>query len=179
MAVDHYNTLGVTANASAADLRGAYLKLARANHPDKFDGSDRKAAEARMQEINEAWNVLGVAHKRREYDAARPASKQPTPGRSSQQRGRTHFHPFDDEPIVRNDIDLDATPIPGSKGMPQWLTFAPVLLVIVGVIVMAFGTMVNGAGVIVLGLIALGMGLVCFLILPLFVMSRAERDPDL
>ena len=69
MSVDHYNTLGVIPTASAADLRAAYLKLARKHHPDQFDGPDRDRAEGRMQQINEAWNVLGVVHKRREYDA--------------------------------------------------------------------------------------------------------------
>lgn len=180
MRVDHYNTLGAVPSASAADLRAAYLKLARQTHPDKFEGSERDAAEARMQKINEAWNVLGVAHKRREYDARQPASQpSATPGRSPGQRGRTHFRPFDDDTIERADIDLDATPIAGSKGTPRWLTFLPVLLVITGIVILAFGTMVNAAGVFALGVISVALGLICFLMLPLFVMSRAKRDPNL
>ena len=180
MSVDHYNTLGVIPTASAADLRAAYLKLARKHHPDKFDGQERGLAEARMQQINEAWNVLGVAHKRREYDAKQPTRTKQRPAEASgQRRGHAHFRPFDDDPIERNDVDLDARPIAGSKGIPRWVAFLPVLLVVFGIVTLAFGTMVNANGVFALGLLAMGMGAVCFLMLPLFVMSRAERDPDL
>lgn len=180
MDVDHYNTLGVVQSASAADLRAAYLQLARENHPDMFEGGQRTAAEARMQQINEAWNVLGVAHKRREYDASQPKQASAgTVGSSKGQRGRKHFKPFDDDPIERADIDLDATPIAGSKVTPRWMTFLPIVLVIMGVVVLAFGTMVNAAGVFALGVISLALGLISFLMLPLFVMSRAERDPNL
>lgn len=183
MAVDHYNTLGVIPTASAADLRAAYLKLARANHPDKFTGDDRDRAEAKMQQINEAWNVLGVAHKRREYDSVRPQTARPNgpAGRSQQgphgaRRGHAHFQPFDDEPISRADIDLDPTPIAGSRGIPQWITFLPMMLLFVGLLSLAFGTMVGAS--VAFGLVCLGLSGVCFLMLPLIVMSRAERDPD-
>jgi len=183
MSVDHYQTLGVSSAATASDLRAAYLELARANHPDKFEGGARGAAETRMQQINEAWNVLGVAHKRREYDAARPAEARATPGQSRTQRGHAHFRPFADDTDWHSgnaaDIDYDTTPIAGSKNMPRWMAFVPVVLFIAGIVTMAFGTMVNAAGVFALGLIALGFGAVCFLMLPLVVMSRAEKDPEL
>lgn len=180
MAVDHYNTLGVIPNATAADLRTAYLKLARANHPDKFDGNERDRAQARMQQINEAWNVLGVAHKRREYDANQPRSGSASYWPGQQRRGHAHFMPFDDDdPSERSDIDLDATPIAGSRGIPRWVTFLPVVLVVFGTLTLAFGTMVDAPGVFALGIVSLAFGGVCFLMLPLVVMSRAERDPDL
>lgn len=187
MAVDHYRTLGVVSSATAADLRTAYLKLARANHPDRFDGNERDRAQVRMQQINEAWNVLGVAHKRREYDAKQPGPSSRSgraPGSASrgpgqQRRGHAHFIPFDDGPINRSDIDLDATPITGSKGIPRWVTFLPVVLVAFGIFTLGFGTLVDAPAVFALGLVSLAFGGVCFLMLPLVVMSRAERDPDL
>lgn len=179
MPVDHYNTLGVLPGASSADLRTAYLKLARANHPDKFDGTQRAKAEDRMQQINEAWNVLGVAHKRREYDQSLPTQPRAAAGGSQQRRGRTHFQAFDDEPIVNVDIDLDATPIAGSKDVPRWVAFTPILLFIGGVLILGFGTMVSSGGVFALGLASIALGAVGFLLLPLIVMSRAERDPNL
>ena len=182
MSVDHYNTLGVIPTATAADLRAAYLKLARANHPDKFDGPERAQAELRMQQINEAWNVLGVKHKRREYDAKRPKASTPpgaSAGTKGQRRGHAHFQPFDDEPIRRVDIDLDATPIAGSKQIPRWVAFLPIALVVGGIVTTAFSSMVNSSGMFALGIMSIALGAVCFLMLPLFVMSRAERDPDL
>ena len=189
MAVDHYNTLGVVPSATAADLRTAYLKLARATHPDRFDGNERDRAQVRMQQINEAWNVLGVAHKRREYDAKQPgprarsgsasgsssASKDP----GHQRRGHAHFMPLDEGPTDWPDIDLDATPIAGSRNSPRWVTFLPVVLFIFGILTLGFGTMVDAPAVFALGLMSLALGGVCFLMLPLVVMSRAERDPDL
>ncbi len=186
MSVDHYNTLGVISTASAADLRAAYLKLARANHPDKFDGSARAQAEIRMQQINEAWNVLGVKHKRREYDAKQPkntsrpgASGAAAPGASGGRRGHAHFRPFDDEPLDRADIDLDATPIPGSKQIPRWVAFLPVAFFTGGLVTLVLGALVNTGSVFAFGVMMLLLAGVCFIMLPLFVMSRAERDPDL
>jgi len=182
MAVDHYNTLGVLAGASAADLRAAYLKLARSNHPDMFVGAERERAQVKMQEINEAWNVLGVAHKRREYDASRPKEQQSrsTPGSSKARRGHAHFTPFDDDDLIdRSDIDLDATPIVGSRAIPRWATLSPIALFCIGFVVVGFGTLMNAGGVFLSGIVALVFGAVSFLMMPLIVMSRAERDPEL
>lgn len=183
MAVDHYATLGVPSTATPAELRASYLKLARANHPDKFDGSRRRVAEERMQQINEAWNVLGVAHKRREYDASRPrhhGSSAESSAHGHGARGNARFRPFDDEPMTNEDVDLDPTPIAGSRSLPRWVTFLPMLLFVGGVATVAFSTMVEGGSrLFALGVIALAFGGVCFLMMPLIVMSRAERDPDL
>ena len=181
MAQDHYETLGVLPTANAADLRSAYLKLARAHHPDKFVGAERDKAQTRMMNINEAWNVLGVAHKRKEYDSTHrrvtPRSEA-TPGNSKARRGHAHFKPFDDDPIARADIDLDPNPLATSKGMPRWLAFVPVLLVGFGVTTLGFGTMVGASMVLKIGGISLIPGVLFFLMLPLWVMSRAARDPD-
>ena len=49
---------------------------------------------------------------------------------------------------------------------------------LIGILTVAFGTMVDASGVFALGVICTVLGLVCFLMLPLVVMSRAERDPD-
>ena len=54
---DYYATLGVARDASPADIKKAFRKLARANHPDLNKGD--AAAEARFKEINEAHEVLG------------------------------------------------------------------------------------------------------------------------
>ena len=63
---DYYTTLGVSKNATEAEIKKAYRKLAREFHPDVNPGN--KAAEARFKEINEANEVLGNAESRRKYD---------------------------------------------------------------------------------------------------------------
>ena len=63
---DYYATLGVTKGASAKEIKGAFRKLARKHHPDVNPGD--AAAEARFKEINEAYEVLGDAEKRKKYD---------------------------------------------------------------------------------------------------------------
>jgi len=71
MARTHYEVLGVPRTASAEDLRRAYLDRARVLHPDRhIDAGPRGRAEAEwgMQELTEAWRVLGDPGRRRRYD---------------------------------------------------------------------------------------------------------------
>lgn len=66
MARDLYDILGVPRNASEADIKKAYRKLARQHHPDRNPGD--KQAEARFKEIQGAYDVLGDKQKRANYD---------------------------------------------------------------------------------------------------------------
>src|SRR5574339_86976 len=66
---DFYKVLGVAKDASADEIKKAYRKLARANHPDSHPGD--KAAEERFKQIAEAYDVVGDAEKRKQYDELR------------------------------------------------------------------------------------------------------------
>ncbi len=66
MAQDYYETLGVKRDAAADEIRKAYRKLSRENHPDVKP--DDKAADARFKQVQEAYAVLGDAEKRAKYD---------------------------------------------------------------------------------------------------------------
>ena len=63
---DYYRTLGVPRTATQAEIKKAFRKLARENHPDKHAGD--KSAEQRFKEINEANAVLSDPGKRAKYD---------------------------------------------------------------------------------------------------------------
>src|SRR5260221_7241210 len=64
---DYYESLGVPRNASDADIKKAFRKLARQYHPDV--AKDKKKSEEKFKEINEAYEVLGDPDKRKKFDA--------------------------------------------------------------------------------------------------------------
>ncbi len=66
---DYYHVLGVAKNASHAEIKKAYRKLAQKHHPDANAGN--KDAEERFKEISAAYDVVGNEEKRKQYDQVR------------------------------------------------------------------------------------------------------------
>jgi curved DNA-binding protein len=80
---DYYATLGVAREATPEEIKKAFRKLARQYHPDT--ATDKKAAEEKFKEINEAHEVLSDPEKRRKYDRLganwdQPGGFEPPPG---------------------------------------------------------------------------------------------------
>src|SRR6202789_1575101 len=96
MAKEFYNILGVSRGADEKEIKTAYRKLARKYHPDV--NPNDKSAEEKFKEINEAYEVLSDADKRKRYDELGANWKSgadftPPPGARN---GRVNFTDFAD-----------------------------------------------------------------------------------
>jgi curved DNA-binding protein len=97
---DYYDVLGTSKTATEDDIRKAYRTLARKYHPDVNPGD--KSAEEKFKEINEAYEVLSDADKRKRYDQLGPNWKAgsdftPPPGwQNANQNANVDFGGFGD-----------------------------------------------------------------------------------
>lgn len=89
---DYYSTLGVPKNAPDKDIKAAYRKLARKWHPDVNPGD--KAAEAKFKLINEAYETLSDADKRKKYDQYGSDADQAEAYARAQQQARQQYGGF-------------------------------------------------------------------------------------
>jgi hypothetical protein len=175
----HYRELGVDPAASAAEVRRAYLKLAREEHPDFHGNSEsaRQRAEERMRRINAAWAVLGDVDERADYDRARLRGE-PRPT----YHGRTHgvadepdpWRPFDEREPARFD-DRDDRPIT-SSALPSWAKTVPALGILFGLAALISGALIGFDGLARVGLIAVFISATMFLGAPLVALSMSRAQ---
>lgn len=95
---DYYETLGINKNASQEEVKKAFKQLARKWHPDVHP--DKKQAEEKFKEINEAFQVLNNPGKRQQYDQFGTADF------NGQSSGQGFGRGFDFNDIFRNFEDL-------------------------------------------------------------------------
>ena len=167
----HYELLGVSPVASAADARNAYLAAARRAHPDVAG----PAGDVAMRELNSAWAVLSDAEARALYDltlageiggTARPHINRPV------DRPFVPYNPDDedddDEWRYVDDVTDPAT-APSAA-----LQFIPICVVVFGLAIAGAGAILRTAEILTVGIIFVLLGGVGFLIVPLMVMSKAS-----
>jgi curved DNA-binding protein CbpA len=79
MARDFYAVLALPRNATEDQIRQRFREVARLRHPDRFQGTEKEAAEREFQEVTQAFNVLSDPERRRRYDSelARPSESDP------------------------------------------------------------------------------------------------------
>jgi len=68
MPQDFYTVLALPRNATVEQIRQRFRELARARHPDRFQGAEKARAEREFQEITQAFNVLADPARRRQHD---------------------------------------------------------------------------------------------------------------
>ncbi|MFA7219874.1 MAG: J domain-containing protein [Synergistaceae bacterium] len=94
--IDYYKTLNVKKDATDAEIKKSYRKLAQKYHPDKNQGD--KNAEEKFKELSEAYEVLSDADKRRQYD--RFGHMAFNNGSQDARSSNFHFH-MDEDEIMR------------------------------------------------------------------------------
>jgi len=143
----HYETLGVAPGADAEQLRQAYLRRARALHPDHLAGaSDALASNSgrAMQDVNEAWRVLRNPDLRSSYDRsiARPRPAPPSPSAGG---GDPGIDP-DDRPYPPVLVDPANVAAHVLRGLP-WVAVVAVLAAIFVFTAFAAGGQDDGGSV--------------------------------
>jgi DnaJ domain len=157
--VTHYQLLGVLPTATTAEIRAAYLQLARRWHPDTGGSADR------MRALNAAWAVLGDDRRRDEYDAA--LGMPPTADAAT-----TYYAPTDAAPEVE---DLDDGPLHHIRPLHGIVTVLPVALFAAAVVSGILGMMLMSGGFLGLAIVLFGASVALMILLPLIQMTRGGR----
>ncbi|HZB70574.1 MAG TPA: J domain-containing protein [Acidimicrobiales bacterium] len=176
MTGDPYEVLGVRPEAPAAEVRRAYLALARRHHPDAHASggpADRAAAERRMQEVTAAWAVLGDPARRAAFDRERAG---PAPGAGADPG--TGFRPFDPgpDPDPADAPDVPYRPAPPPSGRTRAARLAPGILFGASVGVFALAAVVGSGGLVALAVVLFLASCAGFVVLPLLALTEARRD---
>jgi len=107
-----YEVLGVAPSAAMAEIRQAYVELARQHHPDRHGGD-----AATMRAVNEAWATLGHPARRAQYDLSLGTPITPAAPHEP--------YPCTDEQDLLADL-ADDTPLGGRVVLPRWISLLPV-----------------------------------------------------
>lgn len=180
----HYEVLGVAPSADAAEVRRAYLRLARAHHPDRHAAGGpaaRAEAERRMREVNEAWAVLSDPERRRRYDAERRRGRgsghgsdhgDPGAGRAPNSPNPGWVPPDDGDDW--DPADLDDTPLNPTRPR-SGLTMLPVAAFAGGFLLLVVGLVTSLAPLLAFGVVGMVLSGVLFLAVPFLTMAESRR----
>ena len=155
-----YAVLGVEPGASEAEIRRAYLALARRFHPDANPGG-----EDRMRDVNEAWAILGDRVRRAAWDRQAPDP------------GFVPDDPTDDDFDLRTQPDVPYRP--RSRRQQQrrgLLTMAPVALFATAVVSFTAGVYFDNAAV--LGVAVVLFSLSCIAMIGVLLLALADARHD-
>ena len=162
--MSHYDVLGVAPGATPAEVRQAYLTLARRHHPDRHGGDT-----TRMQALNEAWAVLGDPVQRARYDRS---LDRPAPG--SAPTATPTGPPRSDAEDLLADL-ADDRPIGGRVVLPGWLSLLPPACFAAAVGLVVGGGLFGSAPMLALGAVAFVVSCALFLAAPFVALLGSRR----
>jgi curved DNA-binding protein CbpA len=172
----HYEVLGVAADATPAEVRAAFVALARRHHPDFFASSSpavRADAEQRMRAINEAWSVLSDRERRARYD--RSLGIATGPGADPGFRPTEPDDPSAPDPRDQPDVPYRRT-TPQEERRTRLATLVPIALFACSVVLFALALVLSVTALFALSVLTFIASCVGFVVVPLLVLSRAARD---
>ncbi len=186
---DHYEALGVPMGADPAEIRRAYLRLARRHHPDSHAGDGAAAlaaAQRRMQEINAAWTVLGDPRRRRHYDdtvrqGTATAGSRPRPGAApgGDDIPSPGWHPLTGDTAWMDDFEAwrDQTDEPPPDRAPpsaarSSMTVLPVALFLVAIAVGCVGLVLQSRALLATAFVGVATSAALFVLLTMLEMRR-------
>jgi molecular chaperone DnaJ len=165
----HYDVLGVRRDASAAELRRAYLDLARRHHPDRAGGSHE-----RMRALNEAWETLGDPERRRRYDRSLTGPAQRPTAWTAPTDAPPTAAPRSDRDDLLHDL-ADDSPIGGTVRLTSWFAVLPPGVLVLGFLVGLFGLVFRLGGVIAFAFVLGGVSAALFLLSPFVALAASRR----
>ena len=179
--VDPYEVLGVGPASGPAEIRRAYLALARRHHPDAHaaDGpATRARAEARMRQINDAWALLSDPDRKRRYDAtvdsggtsAAPSGARTVPSPGWRPR-RDDTGWMDDFEAWKYETDDVVPPDPPGAARTT-LTIFPVGLFALSVAAGCVAMVLQSRPLLAVSFIGVALSALLVLLLPMLVMAQ-------
>lgn len=158
-----YEVLGVDPAASDAEVRRAYLALARRFHPDVHPGG-----EARMQQVNEAWAILGDRARRAAWDRDHAVKADP---------GFRPDDPVDDAFDPRDLVDSPYRPVPSRQLERRGLlTVMPVMVFGASVAAFMAGIFFDSAVILGFGVVLFSLSCIGMVGVLLMLLADARRD---
>jgi hypothetical protein len=191
--VNHYEVLGVGPDSDAGEIRKAYLAAARRYHPDFHADADavvRAGNAQRMQELNQAWEVLGDVGARAAYDralntvgdpgVARRAAREPQAPRPQVPEGKGWTPRADDDGWMTDfdawaDESDELAPDAPRSARRKVVTVLPMALFAVAVVSGFVGLAVRLNALVAFAAVCVILAAGLFVMLPMYEMSRGRR----
>lgn len=189
--VNHYEVLGVVPDSEPGEIRKAYLAAARRYHPDfhaDADATVRAGNARRMQELNQAWEVLGDPTARAAYDRSLRSADDPGVARrvarerEAQQpqvpKGKGWTPRADDDGWQRDyrawadEDDIPPADLPPEGARRGLVRIAPVALFALAGCAAFLGVVLGSRTLVAVSIAAGVVSAALFVILPMVIMTR-------